>query len=60
MKNHHDGLLEGVNLGKSGINLLCVIEEWDCVSVKINNIETFFFFFVNMFIKFYFQHFDKI
>lgn len=27
MKNNHGGLLEGVNLGKSGINILCVIED---------------------------------
>ncbi|XP_018795793.1 PREDICTED: transmembrane protein 209 [Bactrocera latifrons] len=26
MKTHHEGALEGVNLGKSGINILCVIE----------------------------------
>lgn len=27
MKTNHEGLLEGVNLGKSGINILCVIED---------------------------------
>ncbi|XP_059614998.1 transmembrane protein 209 [Phlebotomus argentipes] len=27
MKTHHEGLLEGVNLGKSGINILCVVED---------------------------------
>lgn len=27
MKQNHEGLLEGVNLGKSGINIMCVIED---------------------------------
>ncbi|XP_055378828.1 transmembrane protein 209 isoform X2 [Condylostylus longicornis] len=27
MKNHHECLLEGVNLGKSGINIMCIIED---------------------------------
>lgn len=27
IKNHHEGFLEGVNLGKSGINILCVIDD---------------------------------
>ncbi|XP_053683142.1 transmembrane protein 209 [Sabethes cyaneus] len=27
MRNHHEGLLEGINLGKSGINILCVVED---------------------------------
>ncbi|XP_055531516.1 transmembrane protein 209 [Wyeomyia smithii] len=27
MKNHHEGLVEGINLGKSGINILCVVED---------------------------------
>lgn len=27
MKTHHEGSLEGVNLGRSGINILCVIED---------------------------------
>ncbi|CAD7003566.1 unnamed protein product [Ceratitis capitata] len=26
MKTHHEGALEGVNLGKSGVNILCVID----------------------------------
>lgn len=27
MKNHQEGLVEGINLGKSGINILCVLED---------------------------------
>ncbi|XP_055605451.1 transmembrane protein 209 isoform X2 [Uranotaenia lowii] len=27
MKTHHEGLVEGINLGKSGINVLCVVED---------------------------------
>ncbi|KAL9700446.1 hypothetical protein quinque_003887 [Culex quinquefasciatus] len=27
MKNHHEGLVEGINLGKSGINVMCVVED---------------------------------
>ncbi|XP_055625345.1 transmembrane protein 209 [Toxorhynchites rutilus septentrionalis] len=27
MKNNHEGLVEGINLGKSGINILCVLED---------------------------------
>ena len=27
MRNNHEGLLEGVNLGKSGINVLCIIDD---------------------------------
>ena len=26
MKTHHESALEGVNLGRSGINIMCVIE----------------------------------
>ncbi|XP_058463473.1 transmembrane protein 209 isoform X1 [Malaya genurostris] len=27
MKNYHEGAVEGINLGKSGINILCVVED---------------------------------
>ncbi|KXJ84119.1 hypothetical protein RP20_CCG017529 [Aedes albopictus] len=27
MKNHQEGLVEGINLGKSGINIMCVLED---------------------------------